>query len=137
MIYLDSSAIVKLIHLESESAELDVWLTEHIGQSRATSALAEVEVPRAVLRAAPERQQQVPVVMGTITRIQIGDPVRALAASYKDPMLRSLDAIHLATAQLLANRSGGKDTTLVTYDKRLLIAAKAAGLATESPGAAD
>jgi hypothetical protein len=135
MIYLDSAAIVKLIHLEPESAELDAWLAEHIGQSRTTSALAEVEVPRAVLRSAPERQQQIPVVMGTISRIQIGDPVRALAASYKDPMLRSLDAIHLATAQLLANRSGAETTTLVTYDKRLLIAAKAAGLATASPGA--
>lgn len=136
MIYLDSAAIVKLIHLEPESAALDGWLAEHIGMSRMTSALAEVEVARAVLRCAPDRQQQIPVVMGTIARIQIGDPVRALAASYENPMLRSLDAIHLATAQLLANRSGEKTTTLVTYDKRLLTAAKAAGLPVASPGAA-
>jgi hypothetical protein len=135
MIYLDSAAIVKLIHPEPESGELDAWLTEYIGVPRLTSALAEVEVPRAVLRCAPERLPQIQAVMGTIARIRIGDPVRALAASYRDPTLRSLDAIHLATVQLLANRSEEKAPTLVTYDKRLLIAAKAVGLPVASPGA--
>lgn len=136
MIYLDSAAIVKLVHREPESGELNAWLTERIGMPRLTSALAEVEVPRAILRCAPERQQRIPVVMGTIARIRVGDPVRALAASYKDPMLRSLDAIHLATAQLLASGTEESAATFVTYDKRLLAAAGKAGLKTASPGAA-
>ncbi|MBO0803493.1 MAG: type II toxin-antitoxin system VapC family toxin [Nocardiopsaceae bacterium] len=136
MIYLDSAAIVKLIHSEPESGDLDAWLTEHIGMPRLTSALAEVEVPRAILRCAPGRQQQILAVMGTIIRIRIGDPVRALAASYKDPMLRSLDAIHLATAQLLASGTEEAAPTFVTYDKRLRAAAKESGLPVASPGAA-
>ena len=64
------------------------------------------------------------------------EPVRTLAASYKDPALRSPDAIHLATAQMLANRAGEPVATFVSYDKRLLIAARAAGLPVASPGAA-
>lgn len=135
MIYLDSAAIVKLVHPEPESGELDAWLIERIGMPRVTSDLAEVEVPRAINRCAPDRQQQVPVVMSTIARIHISGPVRALAASYKDPVLRSLDAIHLATAQILANQAGEPVATFVTYDKRLLNAARTAGLPTASPGA--
>lgn len=136
MIYLDSAAIVKLVHSEPESGELDAWLIERIGVPRVTSDLAEVEVPRAINRCAPDRQQQVPVVMSTIVRIHISESVRTLAASYKDPALRSLDAIHLATAQMLANRAGEPIATFVSYDKRLLIVARAAGLPVASPGAA-
>lgn len=53
MIYLDSAAIVKLIHREPESDALDLWLAERLGQPRVTSARAEAEVARAILRMAP------------------------------------------------------------------------------------
>ncbi|WP_250037108.1 hypothetical protein [Paractinoplanes maris] len=56
------------------------------------------------------------------------------AAAFAEPTLRSLDAIHLATAQVLVNESGSELTAFVTYDRRLLDAAKAAGLPTASPG---
>lgn len=134
MIYLDSAAIVKIVHREAESDALDSWLAERLGQPRVTSALAEVEVPRAILRAAPASQPRIPAVLGTIARFEIGPAVRGLAASYTDGTLRSLDAIHLATAQVLAAELGGSPLTFVSYDKRLLNAAANAALATASPG---
>jgi predicted nucleic acid-binding protein len=134
VIYLDSAAIVKLVHREAESDALDLWLAERLGQPRVTSALAEVEVPRAILRSAPASQPRIPAVLGTIARFDIGPAVRGLAASYTDGTLRSLDAIHLATAQVLAAELGGSPVTFVTYDKRLLNAAASAALATASPG---
>jgi uncharacterized protein len=134
VIYLDSAAIVKLVHHEAESDALDLWLAERLGQSRVTSALAEVEVPRAILRNAPSSQPKIPAVLGTIARFEIDPAVRGLAASYTDGALRSLDAIHLATAQVLAAELGDAPVTFVTYDKRLLTAASTAGLLTASPG---
>lgn len=134
MIYLDSAAIVKLVHREAESDALDLWLAERLGQPRVTSVLAEVEVSRAILRIAPASQPRIPAVLGTIARFEIGPAVRGLAASYTDATLRSLDAIHLATAQVLAAELGGSPVTFVTYDKRLLNAASNAALPTASPG---
>ena len=136
MIYLDSAAIVKLVHTEPETAALDLWLAEHIGMPRVSSAIAEIEVPRAILRCAPTKQARIPMVMGTVARVEIDIAIRTLAASYRSPLLRSLDAIHLATAQLLATQMGEPPAAFVTYDKRLLAAATAAGLPTASPGTA-
>ena len=134
MIYLDSAAIVKLVHREAESDALDLWLAERLGQPRVTSALAEVEVSRAILRIAPTSQPRIPAVLGTIARFEIGPAVRGLAASYTDGTLRSPGAIHLATAQVLAAELGGSPVTFVTYDRRLLNAASNAALPTASPG---
>lgn len=135
MIYLDSAAIVKLVHPEPESGALNLWLAERIGIPRITSALAEVEVPRAIQRHAPASQPRVQVVLGTVARLEIDSAVRTVAASFSDPSLRSLDAIHLATAQVLAAETGTPPAAFVTYDKRLLAAASAAGFTIASPGA--
>ncbi len=134
MIYLDSDAIVKLAHPETESADLRSWLAERAGTPRVTSALAEVEVPRAIQRHAPASLPHVPLVLGTIASFEIDTAVRALAASYTDPLLRSLDAIHLATAQVLNAELGGSLQAFVTYDRRLLKAVRLAGLEAASPG---
>jgi predicted nucleic acid-binding protein len=134
VIYLDSAAIVKLAHAEAESADLRSWLAERAGVPRVTSALAEVEVPRAIHRHAPASLPHVPLVLGTIARFEIDIAVRALAASYADPLLRSLDAIHLATAQVLNAELDESLQAFVTYDQRLLTAAQRAGLAAASPG---
>ena len=134
MIYLDSAAIVKLVHHETESDALGMWLAERLEQPRVTSTLAEVEVARAILRNAPASLPRIPTVLGTIARFEINPAVRGLAASYTDSTLRSLDAIHLATAQVLAAELRGSSITFVTYDKRLLNAATNAALVTASPG---
>jgi uncharacterized protein len=74
------------------------------------------------------------LVLGTIARFEIDTAVRALAASYADPVLRSLNAIHLATAQVLNAELDESLQAFVTYDQRLLTAVQCAGLVTASPG---
>lgn len=136
MIYLDSVAIVKLVHPERESDELRRWLAERVSMPRFTSVLAEIEVSRAMTRHAPSSLPNVPLVLASIARLEIAQAVRALAASYTDPRLRSLDAIHLASAQVLAAELDVRPAGFVSYDKRLLAAAAATGLNAVSPGRA-
>lgn len=130
MIYIDSAAIVKMIHPEPESLALQEWLTSRTDNPPLSSALVEVEVPRSIRRVAPERLDRVPPVLAGIQRIDIDVTVRGVAATFSDSMLRSLDAIHLATAM----QFGVVVDHFVTYDKRLLAAASALGLPVASPG---
>jgi predicted nucleic acid-binding protein len=131
VIYLDAAAIVKLVHPEAETAALATWLDARSTAPRVVSALAEVEVARAVRRSAPSASDRVAPVLATMYRLEITAAVRLAAAAFADPMLRSLDAIHLATALQLGAELG----EFVTYDKRLLAAAAAVGLPTASPTA--
>lgn len=135
MIYLDSAAVIKLLRRESETPDLIGWLNERTGVSLVSSALVEVEVPRALRRAAPQALIGVPSVLGRLYRVEIDAAVRATAGAYPEPSLRSLDAIHLATAEILARQAGADFIAFVTYDRRLLDAAKAIGLPVASPGA--
>lgn len=134
MIYLDSCAIVKLIRPEEESARLASWLNERRDAAVVTTELAEVEVARALRRASSGRLAAMPNVLAQINRIVVDASVRATAVSYVDPLLRSLDAIHLATADTLVS-SGKSVSAFVTYDRRLAAAAADAGLTVAAPGA--
>jgi uncharacterized protein len=133
VIYLDSCAIIKLIRPEQGSAELADWLNAHAGDAVVTSELAEVEVPRALRRSAPARLAVMPAVLAKLNRVEIDASVRATAGAYPDPHLRSLDAIHLATADTLV-ASGKTLRAFVTYDKRLADVVAAAGHAVVAPG---
>jgi uncharacterized protein len=132
VIYLDTAAVIKLLRPEAETPALRGWLNERQGRTLVASALIEVELPRALRRADPGRLAGVPTVLQHIARVEIDSPVRATAAAFEDPMLRSLDAIHLATAMSLI-AEGKKLEHFVTYDTRLLAAARDAGLTTVSP----
>jgi uncharacterized protein len=134
VIYLDTSALVKLIRIEAESDDLANWLDEHTEIRWITSALAEVELPRAIRAVAPEGLSAVPSVLARLDRFEIDSVIRDTAASYADPAVRSLDAIHLATAQIAA--STGPLTALVSYDNRLSGAAGALGMIIAAPGKA-
>jgi predicted nucleic acid-binding protein len=134
VIYLDSAAVVKLVRQEAGSSDLVSWLNAHDDVPLVSSALVEVEVPRALRRSAPQALIGVPAAIGRLFRMEIDSTIRATAAAFTEPTLRSLDAIHLATAQVLTNESGATLTAFVTYDRRLLDSAKAAGLPTASPG---
>jgi uncharacterized protein len=129
MIYLDSAAIVKLVHAEAESAALRVWLGERADTGWISSVLAEIESFRALARHAPEAAARLPAVLDQIDLIGLDPPVRILAQTVRPATVRSLDAIHLGTA--LYTRPAL--TSFVTYDKRLLDAALAAGLSAEAP----
>jgi uncharacterized protein len=91
-----------------------------------------VELPRTLRRTEPALLAAVPALLGRIAVYEIDDLVRATAAAYDDPLICSLDAIHLATAHAVL---GDDLTAFVSYDRRLLAAATALGLPTTSPGA--
>lgn len=128
-IYLDSAAIVKLVHAESETQALREWLDERIDQPWTSSALLEVEAFRALARYAPESASRLHRVLDLVNLVDIDVSVRILAQAVKPATVRSLDAIHLATALHV------RPTSFITYDKRLADAAREAGLAVEMPGA--
>jgi predicted nucleic acid-binding protein len=134
VIYLDSAAVVKLVRQEEHSADLVAWLNGHGDVPLVSSALVEVEVPRALRRSAPQALVGVPAAVGRLFRLEIDATIRATAAAFTEPTLRSLDAIHLATAHVLTNEAGSALTAFVTYDQRLLASARLAGLPTASPG---
>jgi predicted nucleic acid-binding protein len=132
VIYLDSAALVKLVRTESESAALVTWLNDRSEEPLVASALVEVELPRALRRAQPGVLGSVAGVLARVNRVEINAAVRATAGAYPDARVRSLDAIHLATAELLV-ASGKAISAFVTYDKRLATAAGQVGLLVEAP----
>jgi hypothetical protein len=129
MIYLDSAAVVKLVHSEPETAALRAWLDERADTGWTSSVLVEVESFRALSRYAPQAVTRLPVVLNQIEMIDLTSRIRAMAQAVEPAAVRSLDAIHLATA--LYQRSAL--VSFVTYDKRLLDAARAAGLPVSAP----
>jgi len=129
MIYLDSAAVVKLVHAEAESQTLRDWLDQRAETGWTSSALVEIESFRALARYAPEAIIRLPPVLDLIDMIDISPRVRILAQTVRPVTVRSLDAIHLGTALDIRPSL----TSFVTYDKRLLDAAAAAGLPANSP----
>jgi uncharacterized protein len=129
MIYLDSAAVVKLVHAEPESPALRRWLDKRAETGWISSVLTEIESFRALARSAPEAVSRLPAVLDLIDLIDLDQRIRILARTVQPVTVRSLDAIHLGTA--LQSRPGL--TSFVTYDKRLLDAVRAAGLPVDSP----
>jgi predicted nucleic acid-binding protein len=131
MLYLDTSALMKLIRREPESDTLADWLDAETPSPWVSSMLIEVELPRALRRIDPPLLAEIPAIVARVARYEIDEVVRAAAAAYTDPGLRSLDAIHLATGDAVF---GSQLTAFVSYDERLLTAAAAVGLPTAAPG---
>ncbi|MCJ1680633.1 type II toxin-antitoxin system VapC family toxin [Streptomyces sp. APSN-46.1] len=129
MIYLDSAAVVKLVHAESESQALRDWLDERAETGWVSSVLVEVESFRALARYAPQSAVRLHLVLDLIDLVDLDPSIRILAETVRPATVRSLDAIHLATALSL----GARLTSFVTYDKRLADAARDAGLAVDAP----
>jgi predicted nucleic acid-binding protein len=129
MIYLDSAAVVKLAHAEAESAALRNWLDQRADLGWISSVLAEVESFRALARHSPQAIGRLPPVLDLIDFMELDSGIRILAQTISPPSVRSLDAIHLATALRIRERL----TSFVTYDKRLADAATAAGLPIDMP----
>jgi predicted nucleic acid-binding protein len=134
LIYVDAAALVKLVRSEPESDAFAAWLASRRDVPLVSSALVEVEVTRALRRTAPQALVGVGAVLARVARSEITAAVRARAAAYPDGVLRSLDAIHLATAEIVGERPGMELEAFVTYDVRLAEAAEALGLPAVSPG---
>ena len=135
MIYLDTCAVAKLARHERESEALFDWLDLHEGESLVSSVLLEIELERALRRVEPAVLPRIPRILSAISRVELNATIRATARAYQDPLLRSLDAIHLATAQTVADSTGTDLSSFVTYDKRLIAAARALGVHVDHPGA--
>jgi predicted nucleic acid-binding protein len=131
VIYLHSAAVVKLVHAEAGSHALRDWLGDLSSLGWTSSVLVEVETVRALARHAPDAISRLPPILDLMALVEISAEVRALAQTVTPPAVRTLDAIHLATAL----RMNDQLTSFVTYDRRLADAAIAAGLTVDSPAA--
>ena len=130
MIYLDSSALMKLVRQEDETEALRSWLEARPEQPAVTSELGRVEVLRAARRVGGQVMIESRAVVGDLDLVPLDRAVQDVACELGDPLLRTLDALHLASALLL----GDELTAFVAYDQRLIEAAKAAGLRVSAPG---
>lgn len=130
MIYLDSSALLKLLHEERESPALASWLSARAGTPVISSELAKVEVIRGCRRINADALPEARLLLGELDLVPLTSDVVDAAAELGDSRLRSLDAIHLASA--LSIRA---DLAIfVAYDHRLADAAAGAGLKPLRPG---
>jgi len=129
-VYLDASAIVKLVVVEPETAALERDLADRAGLF--CSRLGAAEVIRAARRRANRRVlQQTDDVLDALVLMDVTPPILKRAAELAPDDLRTLDAIHLATALSV----GIPDLDFVTYDDRLARAARSQGLDVFGPGA--
>jgi hypothetical protein len=96
MIYLDSAAVVKLVHAEAESAALRGWLDERAETGWISSVLTVIESFRALARHAPDAVSRLPADLDQMDLIGLDPPIRMLAQTARPATVRSLDAIHPA-----------------------------------------
>lgn len=134
LFYADASALVKLVREESESAALGTFLA---GADIISSELVLTELPRAVHRAASD-DPALPLdallartddVLQALALLPIDRGLLLAAGALAEPMLRPLDAIHIASAVAVLPIDA-----FVTYDDRQGAAARLAGLRTVAPG---
>ncbi len=125
--YLDASAAVKLVVAEAETSALISYLESC--SARVSSRVLSVEIARAVGSRRPDALGEIPAVMGFLDYVELDAAIAELAGRLLPNTLRSLDAIHLASALAFAETL----EAFVTYDLRLADAARAVGLVVASP----
>jgi uncharacterized protein len=139
VIYLDTSALLKLVHPEPQTDALRRFLRAQTRMPKVTSAVACAELIRAVRRVNHEQPdaglldaelEQAGRLIATLRLVEVSRPLLTHAGAVGRPYLRTLDAIHCASAVRLAAGLAA----FVTYDKRLAQAAEEAGLPVTSPG---
>jgi predicted nucleic acid-binding protein len=126
--YLDTSALVKLVVAEPETAALRSWL-EAQTQPLVSSDLARTEMMRATRRAAPHLVIRAREVLDILVLTQLSSTVFDHAGRMEPARLRTLDAVHLAAAIDL----GDDLEALITYDERLAEAARSNGVPVLAP----
>jgi len=128
IVYLDSSALVKLVVAEAETNPLITYLRTR--PTQVTSRIATVEVGRAAGRQEGVAPGRALAVLDQVTLIELDEEVADRASGLAPATMRSLDAIHLATAIGLRREL----EALITYDARLAAAAAVHGLPVVAPG---
>jgi hypothetical protein len=129
LVYLDASALVKLVVTEPESGALMEFL--RAWPDRVSSALSLAEVPRALRHArfGTAERHRARRLLARLALVDVDRRILAAAAALDPPELRTLDAIHLATALAVREDLAG----LVTYDRRLATAAERVDLEVLAP----
>ena len=130
MIYLDTSAFVKLVWSERETPALQDFLARRQEVLLVSSSLLPVEARRAVLREDASQMPRADLLLTRIGQVGVTRAVIEAASRLPDPSVRSLDALHIATALQLRPELDA----LVTYDLRLAAAAEQQGLPVAVPG---
>lgn len=120
---------MKLVRREAESQALVAALGGWPGQ--ATSVVGRIELLRAAARDGASALTRARAVAANLALIELDDAIQAAAEGLRPPELRTLDAIHIASAQTLGHQLGA----LIAYDQRLLATAAGVGVPTLSPGA--
>lgn len=131
MNYFDSSALLKLLFEERESAQLEQWVAEQSTIPAVSSELVRIEVIRAARRLDPRVLPAARRLVAQLDLVPMTSDLIESAGEVGDDLIRSLDAIHLASALSL----GSALTAFVAYDARLSTAAQDADLPTVQPGA--
>jgi len=126
--YIDTSALVKLVVAEPETAALRAWLDE-ADRELVACDLVRTELMRTVRRVEPERVLRAREVLDAVTLVEVTTAVFEEAGRLEPADLRSLDALHVAAALDLGDGLEG----LVTYDDRLARAAKANAITAIGP----
>lgn len=139
LLYLDTSALTKLVVDEWETDALRSYLAGRRAHRLVASALARTELRRAVLRLghrhdvtraqAQGAAQEAEALLPRVDLVRVGAFVLDRAGRQPPPLLRSLDAIHLATALAL----GPDLEAVIAYDQRLAAASWDAGLTVVAP----
>ncbi|MGH3682199.1 MAG: type II toxin-antitoxin system VapC family toxin [Natronosporangium sp.] len=129
MIYLDTSAAAKLVLPEAESDALAIFLVERIATPLVSSVLLYPELVRAVNRHRPDLAERAIALLQRIMTVPLDHAIVVRSATIGNPLVRTLDALHLATAVTIRSEID----ELVTYDKRLAESAAALGLTVAAP----
>jgi hypothetical protein len=128
-IYVDTSALVKLVVVEAESAALRSYFEEFPSDTQFTAALARTELVRVVARqGSNDVIDNARLALTKVDLVAVTNTLLDAAASIRPRELRTLDAIHLAAA-----RTAPELRALVTYDNRLAEAAAASGMTVVTP----
>jgi uncharacterized protein len=127
-VYLDASAFVKLAVEEPETAALRRFLADR-GQRRVSSALLRTEALRAVRHLGAEALATVREGLRRVDLVGIDDRILDAAGTLEPRVLRTLDAIHVATAMAV----GDDLEAIITYDERMVESARLLGLSTATP----
>lgn len=127
-LYFDTSALAKLVVNESESIALREWLADRAGTPLVTNTVGVVELQRLAAGVSREASAAAVLLLGRIGHLQLTVAATALAAQLPPPEVRTLDALHIASAAGLAELDA-----LVSYDQRMLQAARGYGLPVASP----
>jgi predicted nucleic acid-binding protein len=129
VIYLDSSALIKLALDEPETAALTSYLAKRGDQALVSSSLHRAEVLRAIWRAEPGALPRAQRMIRRVSLVTLSHDLLDNAATLPPSGLATAAAIHLASALALKRDL----TAFVSYDRQLLAAAESAGLPVVSP----